>query len=134
MHLDHAHWVKINDAELNMLVDGSDNLQAKANRLRQRHDLNWVIVTLGAQGAFALDPVGSLHETVPAAKIPVVDTVGAGDAFASVCILGVLQDWPLTQTLQRAQRFASLLVGQRGATIQDVATYQPFIQAWQLTQ
>jgi fructokinase len=134
MQLDHAHWVKINDAELHMLVDGSDNLQEKADSLRQRHDLTWLIVTLGAQGVFALDQVGSLHETAPAAKIPVVDTVGAGDAFASVCILGILQDWPLTQTLQRAQQFASLVVGQRGATIQNIANYLPFIQAWQLPQ
>jgi fructokinase len=40
----------------------------------------------------------------------------------------------LSQTLERAQQFASLLVGQRGATIPDMATYQPFIQAWQLTR
>ncbi|MGD8931006.1 MAG: PfkB family carbohydrate kinase, partial [Chromatiales bacterium] len=132
--LDRARWVKINDAELNMLVDDGGDLQAKARTLMHRHDLTWVIVTQGAMGAFAIDPVGNIHTTEPAAQIQVVDTVGAGDAFASVCILGLLRDWPLSQTLERAQQFASLLVGQRGATIPDMATYQPFIQAWQLTR
>ena len=130
--LTRAHWVKINDAELHQLVDGSDELPAKAARMMQEHDLNWILVTLGSKGAFALDQLGHLHQTEPAPKIPVVDTVGAGDAFASVCILGLLHEWPLTQTLQRAQQFASLVVGQRGATIQNISTYQPFIQAWQL--
>ena len=130
--LNRAHWVKINDAELQQLVDGTDDLQSKAARMMHDHDLNWILVTLGSKGAFALDQLGHLHETAPAQKIPVVDTVGAGDAFASVCILGLLQEWPLTQTLQRAQQFASLVVGQRGATIQNINTYRPFVQAWQL--
>jgi fructokinase len=112
--LDRARWVKINDAELKMLVDDGDDLQARAAILMQRHDLTWVIVTQGAMGAFALDPVGNSHSTEPATQVQVVDTVGAGDAFASVCILGLLRDWPLSQTLERAQQFASLLVGQRG--------------------
>jgi fructokinase len=129
-----ADYVKINDAELDMLVNGPDDLQTKAAGLLQRHRLKWVIVTLGAKGALALADDGSTHTTAPPAKIPVVDTVGAGDAFASVCILGQLRDWPLAQTLERAQQFASLLVGQRGATIPDLATYQPYLQAWQLTQ
>jgi fructokinase len=132
--LDRARWVKINDAELKMLVDEGDDLQTKASTLMHRHDLTWVIVTQGAMGAFAVDPVGNIHTSEPATQIQVVDTVGAGDAFASVCILGLLRDWPLAQTLERAQQFASLLVGQRGATIPDMATYQPFIQAWQLAQ
>jgi fructokinase len=132
--LDRARWVKINDAELKMLVDDGDDLQARAAILMQRHDLTWVIVTQGAMGAFALDPVGNSHSTEPATQVQVVDTVGAGDAFASVCILGLLRDWPLSQTLERAQQFASLLVGQRGATIPDLATYQPFIQAWDISQ
>lgn len=132
--LDRAHWAKINDAELKMLIDEGDDLQAKAANLMQRHELTWVVVTQGAMGAFALDPVGNLHSTEPAAQVPVVDTVGAGDAFASVCILGLLQDWPLGRTLDRAQQFASLLVSQRGATIPDPVTYQPFIQAWNISE
>ncbi len=61
-----------------------------------------------------------------------VDTVGAGDAFASVLILGLLNDWPLTELLERAQAFAAGLVGVRGATIDDAAFYARFRQDWGL--
>jgi fructokinase len=60
----------------------------------------------------------------------VVDTVGAGDAFASVMIHGLLEQWPPELALRRAQMFASALVGVRGATVSDRAFYRPFVDAW----
>ncbi len=130
--LDQARWVKINDDELETLVHDSGNLQARARKLMQQHDLSWVIVTCGAKGAFAIDTDGDISEIKPAAQIRVVDTVGAGDAFASVCILGILHSWPLPLILERAQQFASVLVGQRGATISDATVYAPLINDWHL--
>lgn len=130
--LDQARWVKINDDELETLVEDSGDLQARAHKLMQQHDLSWVIVTCGAQGAFAIDTDDGLSEIKPAAQTRVVDTVGAGDAFASVCILGLLHSWPLPLIMERAQQFASVLVGQRGATISDAAVYAPLIAEWQL--
>ena len=47
-------------------------------------------------------------------------------------ILGLLSDWPLDLTLQRAQTFASHIVGRRGATVGDAAFYQRFIEEWAL--
>jgi fructokinase len=38
----------------------------------------------------------------------------------------------LPQTLERAQAFASAIVGQRGATVRDPAFYQPFLADWGL--
>jgi fructokinase len=58
--------------------------------------------------------------------------VGAGDAFASVMILGLLREWPPLVTLQRAQDFASQIVGQRGATTADRSFYRSFIDDWEL--
>jgi len=130
--LDQARWVKINDDELSTLVVSGDDLQSKARRLLQRHDLVWVIVTCGAQGAFVLDRSGGLYETSPALATLVVDTVGAGDAFASICILGLLRSWSTPLTMERAQQFASLLVGRRGATIDDPAVYGALMLEWQL--
>jgi fructokinase len=69
----------------------------------KRHALELLIVTAGSKGAFALDGAAEILEVKPAARVPVVDTVGAGDAFASVCILGLLRQWPLPQILERAQ-------------------------------
>ena len=61
-----------------------------------------------------------------------VDTVGAGDAFTSVTILGLTLGWPIQKTLERAQAFASAVVGVRGATVQDKNFYRPFVVQWEL--
>jgi len=66
----------------------------------------------------------------PTPGVRVVDTVGAGDAFASVMILGLVSHWPLSLALQRAQDFASAIVGNRGATVDEPAFYQQFIDQW----
>jgi fructokinase len=34
--------------------------------------------------------------------------------------------------MQRAQTFASAIVGLRGATVSDMAFYQPFLDGWEL--
>lgn len=129
--LGRARWVKINDHELESLVEAGDSLKFKARSLLQCHGLSWVIVTRGAAGAFIVDAGGDCHEVNPGGAMLVVDTVGAGDAFASVCILGLLRRWPLELTLRRAQQFASLLVGQRGAILRDAAVYESLSAAWE---
>jgi len=129
--LQRAKWVKVNDAELEILVDEPGSLTAKAERLMERHDLSWLIVTRGKEGAISLDSLGNVLESNPVAAVKVVDTVGAGDAFASVCILGLHRDWPFALILERAQRFAALLVESRGATLNDPQTYNALLTAWQ---
>ena len=47
-------------------------------------------------------------------------------------ILGLLRHWPLGATLERAQSFASAIVGRRGATVDDPDFYRPFAEDWQL--
>ena len=53
--LERAQWVKVNDAELEILVDEPATLVGKAERLMERHDLSWLIVTRGKEGAISLD-------------------------------------------------------------------------------
>ena len=69
----------------------------------------------------------------PDTATEVVDTVGAGDAFASVSLLGLLQGWPINTTLQRAQQFASRIVQQRGATSPNRKLYAELRTAWGMT-
>ena len=52
------------------------------------------MVTLGAGGAYALAASGA-EITVPAVPADVVDTVGAGDAFASALLDGLVREVPL---------------------------------------
>jgi len=125
--LDSADWVKLNADELAQL-----HPQRDAQDFLETYALRGLIVTRGAEGAEILTAAGERLTARPESNVAVVDTVGAGDAFASVIILGLANDWPLDLTLRRAQSFASALVGNRGATVSDPNFYQAFIQQWQL--
>jgi len=130
--LDGATWVKLNADELRLLAPEGDDVHARAQRLRERYELEAVFATLGSDGAFAVAADGAVSRVAPAGDIEVVDAVGAGDGFASVLILGLIRSWPLGQTLERAQAFASAIVGQRGATVRDRGFYAPFLSEWGL--
>lgn len=130
--LEGATWVKLNADELALLAPLGDAVESQARQLREQYSLEAVFATLGARGAVALTSDGGISRVRPEGALQVVDAVGAGDGFASVLILGLLQRWPIQQTLDRAQAFASAIVGQRGATVQDKGFYRPFIEAWGL--
>jgi len=126
-----ADWLKLNDEELQILLPSEQSMRDKMLFLQQRYRLQGLLVTCGSQGALALTADGEFASIAPAGDIEVVDTVGAGDAFAAVMLLGIAEHWPLSLTLQRAQDFASALVGQRGATVADPMFYRKFVDAWQ---
>ncbi len=127
-----AHWVKLNHEELALLTPAAASESTRAQALLAAYQLTGVVLTHGSRGAELLTAAGDHYQVAPQSDIKVVDTVGAGDAFASVMILGLNNRWPLELTLQRAQNFASAIVGQRGATTADRAFYQDFIANWQL--
>jgi len=130
--LQHASWAKLNNVEVDLLIEGGTTPVEKARMLLQRFAVETVILTLGAEGAIALTRSGDHARVAPSRNLSIVDTVGAGDAFSSVCILGYLKQWPITTILERAQDFASAIVQIRGATIDNTEFYTPFIQTWQL--
>ena len=130
-----ADWVKLNEAELLQLACGTSDIKSAdikslAADFINANNLTAVIVTLGAKGAIALTDKGDYAEVIPSQTLEVVDTVGAGDAFTSVLILGILLQWPLQQTMQRAQDFASLMVTQQGATVFNHELYQTMLANW----
>lgn len=89
------------------------------------------MVTRGVKGASAITRAGEqLGIAPPCSLVPVVDTVGAGDTFASVIMLGIFHAWPLQLSMDRAQRFASAVVGVAGATRMNKAFSEPFIETW----
>lgn len=124
-----ARWAKLNEDELAMLAGSDDDVGATAAGFRERMGLEMLVVTLGSRGAMAVTASESAHIS-PASGIRVVDPVGAGDAFASVLILGLLRQWPLQQTLERAQSFASRVVERQGATVDDPDFYSSFCDQW----
>jgi fructokinase len=125
-----ADWVKLNQNELDLLAPGQGDLLTRARQFLAQYGLEQLILTRGEEGATVLTASGESESVKPSAATQVVDTVGAGDAFTSVFLLGQLRGWPLATTLGRAQEFASAIVGVRGATVSDRAFYQHFLDAW----
>lgn len=130
--LSKANWIKLNHDELMHLQSPQNTLQDAMHLFLTQHNLEVLIVTCGESGAMALDNAGEFIKVKPANNLAIVDTVGAGDAFAAVLLLGMLLGWPLSVTMERAQAFAATLVTQRGATVQNSSFYQTFIRAWNL--
>lgn len=126
-----ADWVKLNDHELQQLLPGTISLENRMSRFMNLYSLEGLVLTRGSQGATAMTAAGEWITVTPENSVAVVDTVGAGDAFAAILLIGLHKNWPLRLTMERAQNFASALVGQRGATVQDFGFYQRFTQDWE---
>ncbi len=127
-----ARWIKLNEAELETLVPEAGELQARMQLLQDRCRAELLVVTRGAAGAVTRDAGGDQHRVVPRERGGLIDTVGAGDAFTSVVMLGLLRGWEVPLMLERAQSFASAMTGVRGATCKDPGFYQSFFEAWKL--
>jgi len=128
-----ASWAKLNEDELLEMngckpSEGVDYIQM-AEKFRQQKKLEMLILTLGAEGASLLSKDGVVRGQ-PVVVDNVVDTVGAGDAFSSVILLGLLLDWPMKKVLPYALEFASSVCANRGAVINDRDVYQSFFSRW----
>jgi fructokinase len=134
--LQDADWVKLNRNELALLAGVNEphqmQLSEQASAFLAQHGLTGLVVTLGGEGAMAVSGDEEPTHVAPIQALEVKDTVGAGDAFASVLILGLIHGWPLATTLERSQSFASRIVEQRGATAAEPALYRPFLEHWGL--
>jgi fructokinase len=128
--LQHADWVKLNEQELQQLQPFSGSLKTAMQDFLGYYNLQVLVVTRGEHGAMAISNTGEFIDVKPSVQFSVVDTVGAGDAIAAVLLLGLQRGWSLAITMDRAQAFASALVTQRGAIVQDLGFYQPFVQEW----
>jgi fructokinase len=131
-----ADIVKLNDEELSEIgrLAGIENAEAReiAVKLVEKFNLQEIVVTCGARGAWMTSRDG-YFEAVGAPAIEKnaqADTVGAGDGFAAVYLLGKLNGWPMRETLIRAAAFASALCGIRGAIPERMDFYKKFTEAW----
>ncbi|MFX0537173.1 ribokinase [Ornithinimicrobium sp. Y1847] len=72
-----------------------------------------VVVTLGPEGAVAVDADGETH--VPSPRVQAVDTTGAGDAFTGALAARLLQGDNLRTAVAHAVRVGSYAVQHAGA-------------------
>lgn len=81
--------------------------------LRERFDLQCVVMTRGAQGALMVSDKGTAEQ--PGIPTQVVDTVGAGDSFTAAFVLGWLHGDPPQEILRKACENATLTCAHSGA-------------------
>lgn len=127
--LEQARWVKLNQHELGLLGFGAGDLRQEMARLQSQFQLEQLILTRGEAGALVRTAQGEYYQVAPQKAYPLVDTVGAGDAFTAVYIHGLRAGWSVTETLAAAQRFAGKIISLRGATTTDVDFYRNFINS-----
>ncbi len=115
-----ADVVKLNDEELPVIAlllktPGKDG-EAQMAALLREFDLRLLVLTRGAHGSVLLGPnARSEHPGFPA---EVADTVGAGDAFTAAVTMGLLRRLELDAVNEWANRVASYVCSQAGATPQ----------------
>ncbi|MBC8390949.1 MAG: carbohydrate kinase [Deltaproteobacteria bacterium] len=130
--LNDTSWLKLNHHELAELVSDRPEEDIRIAKLFSSTPIKSITLTRGEKGATTYSLDGPPPMSISPQKTPsVIDTVGAGDAFSSVLLLGKIKNWDMETTLKRAQEFASAIVGIRGATTADPTFYIPFVNAWE---
>lgn len=139
-----AHVVKVNEEELQALFQwyfqikptdpalSAEEVRASCRALIQMFSLDALIVTLGHRGSvyFGRDveePI--IHRDNPAPPF-VIDTVGAGDAFSAIFLLGRMRGWTLETSLARANEFAGAICAIPGAIPRDMGFYDKWMTRW----
>jgi fructokinase len=114
----HSDIVKLNDQELPkvaaVLGIQNGNEEELAERLLKKFDLKLVCITRGALGSLLVSSDQKVEHA--GFRVKVVDTVGAGDAFTACLAHDYLRGRSLEEISESANRFASWLATQSGAT------------------
>ena len=109
----------VNEGELALTAHSAGVQAADAHGLVQalaRRFAITAVLTLGSQGVVACAPgVAPLH--LPASRVPVLDTTGAGDTFCGVFTAGLVRKLPLPEALARAVVAAGLSCTRHGAQV-----------------
>jgi fructokinase len=138
-----ADIAKVNEDELQALFGwyfqlgpndapmAADETRSACGALLQMFGLQALIVTLGHRGSVYFQAGGAAIDTRDTPAPPfVIDTVGAGDAFSAIFLLGRARGWPLELTLARANEFAGAICAIPGAVPRDLGFYDKWMTRW----
>ncbi|MFC0254130.1 PfkB family carbohydrate kinase [Massilia consociata] len=138
-----ANIAKVNEEELQALFTwyfqikpedpplSAEEVRASCQALLKMFSLDALIVTLGHRGSvyFGADGQVLMHRDNPAPPF-VIDTVGAGDAFSAIFLLGRMRGWALDVSLARANEFAGAICAIPGAVPRDLGFYDRWMRKW----
>ncbi|WP_328661365.1 carbohydrate kinase family protein [Streptomyces sp. NBC_00334] len=120
------------NAEEAMRYTGATCPRAAAHALTEHVPL--AVVTLGADGAYAVDRRTGESAEVPAIEVAALDPTGAGDVFVAGFVTGTLAGWPLADRLAFAGLTAALSVQEFGGSLSapgwgEIATWWRKVQS-----
>lgn len=103
------------NAEEAMRYTGTDCPRTAAHALTAHVPV--AVVTLGADGAYAVDRRTGETAEVPAIAVEALDPTGAGDVFVAGFVAGSLAGWPLADRLAFGGLTAALSVQEFGGSL-----------------
>ena len=115
--LEVASIVKVNHEELPRILEilglakGDDD--SSARRLAGLHNVQLVCVTRGPRGSLIVSRKGKVSEH-PGFRVPIADTVGAGDAFTAAMVHHYLRGAPIDRINEAANRMGAWVASQVG--------------------
>ncbi len=121
-----ANVLKLNYDELNLinnlLLKEKFEIVSLAKYISSKYGIDLICITLGEDGAVLFKDENTDRYKVHVDNI--VDTVGAGDAYAAVLCLGYLNDWDISKINKLACFFAAEITRIDGALPKDDAVYE----------
>ncbi|EGG49325.1 MULTISPECIES: carbohydrate kinase family protein [Streptomyces] len=122
------------NAEEAMRYTGAATPRAAAHALTAHVPV--AVVTLGAEGAYAVDARTGETAEVPAIEVEALDPTGAGDVFVAGFVTGSLAGWPLADRLAFAGLTAALSVQEFGGSLSapgwsEVAAWWRRVQSYE---
>jgi fructokinase len=120
--------LKLNEDELGKLKQMHSkkmNDDEFVHHIMETHEIRLVSLTKGEAGSELFTNQGCFSSK-PAEAVKVVDSVGAGDAFAAMLAAGLLKKWHPEEILVRASLFASRVCEIKGALPDSASFYEPF--------
>ncbi len=115
--LDRCSILKLNEDEAEVFSEAFFKtklpLKDLACRLAEKHSIDIVCVTLGAKGAGVLSK--SEWSQVPAEKVEVADSIGAGDSFTAAFVFALHHGWAAPEAARFAAKVGGFVASKRGA-------------------
>ena len=116
--------VNIDELELlnNLLFRKEFDMTQTSFELMNKYNIDLIAITKGAGGATLIKDEKTDHYKLESKEV--VDTLGAGDAFASILCVGYLYNWELPLINKKANEFAGEICKIKGALPDDDSLYE----------
>jgi len=101
------------------------NSHSFVRHLLNAYELNIISLTKGREGSDLYTRNGNFSINAVKSEL-VVDSVGAGDAYAAMLAAGLIKNMPPEIIIQNASAFASSICKIKGAIPETEAFYEPF--------